>query len=740
MVEVQDRIPTATEERLESEEVRAGFGTFKGVYTPSLLTILGVIMYLRMGWVLGNAGLGETLLIVTISSSITFLTGLSISAIATNMKVGGGGAYYMISRSLGLEPGAAVGLPLFLAQALVISFYIAGFAESINNLLPILPAKLVGVVTLVGLTALAYFSADLALKAQFFILAVIAGSLVSFFAGGPPPEGFPPVAEVPELESFWVVFAVFFPAVTGIEAGIAMSGDLKNPSRSLPLGTIAAVLTGYAVYMAIPIFLSGIVPQEVLLTDTLVLRKVAWWGDAILLGVWGATLSSALSSLLGAPRTLQALARDGVVPRILGRGSGPLDEPRLATAAAFVIALIGVLAGDLNAIAPVLSMFFLTSYGVLNLAAGFEGLIGSPSWRPKFRTPWALSLLGAFGCFATMFMINPGATFVAAFLSGGVFYLMQKRQMRAHWGDLRYGLLMLLARYAVYRLDESRPDERTWRPNILVLSGSPTARFYLIELADAITHGKGFLTVCTIVPENFSSHRIEATRLAIRDYVRKRGVPALVEVQVADDVMVGARNLIRSHGVGPLVPNTIMLGETENVENFTEFARLIRLVYETRCNLIIVREGRSAPIFGRGRRIDIWWGLERQNAGLMLALGYMLTTSPEWRESQLCLKTIVRQAEDQVRAETRLNSFVRESRLEAEVEVIVSLREDVFRTISQASRASHLVFIGLRPPDPEESVEAYSQYYADLLKKTDDFPPTAIVMAAENIEFDRIFQ
>ncbi len=721
----------------------AGFGTFKGVFTPSILTILGVIMYLRMGYILGNAGLGATLLIVTMSSLITLLTGLSISAIATNMKVGGGGAYYMISRSLGLEPGAAIGLPLFFSQALVVSFYIAGFSESIHALFPTLPTKAIGVATLVVLTALAYFSADLALKTQFLILAAIVFSLVSLFAGGMPEGGLKAVGEVPETVGFWVIFALFFPAVTGIEAGIAMSGDLKDPARSLPLGTIAAVVTGYAVYMAIPIFLSGFVPREVLLTDNLMMQKIAWIGEAILVGIWGATLSSALASLLGAPRTLQALARDGVVPRFLGRGHGDADEPRVATGAAFLIALAGVLLGDLDAIAPILSMFFLTSYGVLNFSAGFEGLISSPSWRPTFRTPWGLSLLGAFGCVATMFMINAGATFIAAFLCGTVFYLMERRQLRAHWGDMRHGLLMLLARYAVYRLDDSKPDERSWRPSIMVLSGSPASRWYLIELGDALTHGDGFLSVAAILTDpSGGPERVSKLRDTVKAYLQKRNVPALVQVAVADDVMKGAQSLVRHYGIGPLVPNTYLLGESEEEENLPEFIRLLFQIHESRRNVVLVREGQAGPYFGGSRRIDVWWGLGlRRNAGLMLALGYMLKTSSEWRRAELYVKTIVDSEEQRPGAEQRHREFLTKTRLQAQGEVIVrsSSEHTVFQTIREASQGAHLVFLGLRPPEEGQDAADYSAYYKKLLEETKGLPPTALVMGAENIAFSRIF-
>ena len=229
-----------------------GFGTFQGVFTPSILTIIGVVMYLRFGWMLGNVGLPTSLLIVTMGSAITLLTGLSIAALATNMRVKGGGAYFILSRSLGLEAGAALGLPLALAQTICVSFYIAGFAEAlVQSGLPVVSGwdpRLVGLATLAVLALVATLSADLALKSQYFIMAAIAFSLVAFFLGGAPADLAPPdAAAVPPRLDFWAVFAVFFPAVTGILSGLGMSGDLKDPGRSIPTGTIAAVLVGIEV-------------------------------------------------------------------------------------------------------------------------------------------------------------------------------------------------------------------------------------------------------------------------------------------------------------------------------------------------------------------------------------------------------------------------------------------------------------------------------------------------------------
>ncbi|MDE5089017.1 MAG: amino acid permease, partial [Trichodesmium sp. St16_bin2-tuft] len=477
-----------------------GLGTFGGVYTPSILTILGVIMYLRFGWVVGNVGLLGTILIVTLSTSITLLTSLSVSAIATDRIVRGGGAYYMISRSLGLETGGAVGIPLYFAQALSVALYTIGFAESIVDVFGSFNQLYVALITTIAVAVLAFTSAEIAIKAQYFIMAAIALSLISLAFGHPLETTSIDILATPgeSREPFWNVFAVFFPAVTGIMAGVSMSGDLREPNRSIPIGTLAAVGTGYLIYMTLPIILAMRATPTTLIENPLIMKEMAFWGPAILFGVWGATLSSAIGSILGAPRVLQALARDGVLPRwlsFLGNGSKSNDEPRIGTAVTLGVATATVCVGDLNIIAPVLTMFFLTTYMVLNVSAGIEGFLESPSFRPTFKVHWSLSMLGALGCLVVMFLINAVATVIAAVIVLAIFIWLQRRELETTWGDARRGIWMALVREGILQIGQE--DTKNWRPHILVLSGVPKKRWLLIRFADHLTHNRGIITVCS---------------------------------------------------------------------------------------------------------------------------------------------------------------------------------------------------------------------------------------------------
>ncbi len=715
-----------------------GLSTFGGVFTPSILTILGVIMYLRFGWVVGNVGLLGTFAVVTLSTTITFLTALSIAAISTDQQVRIGGAYYMISRSLGIEAGGAIGIPLFLAQGLSVALYTVGFAESMVGVFPSLNEKAVGIATTLAVTGLALTSARIAIRAQYFIMGAIGLSLLSLLFGGPVESTAAEVAAraAGEPESFWKVFAVFFPAVTGIMAGVNMSGDLENPGRSIPRGTFAAIGTGYAVYMIVPILLVWRVDVGALQMDPLVMRRMAFWGDAILMGVWGATLSSAVGSILGAPRVLQALARDGTLPRslsFLGAGSGADDSPRVGTVVTLALALTAVWFGNLNIIAPILTMFFLTTYGVLNISAGIEKLLHSPSFRPLFNVHWSLSLLGALGCISMMFLINPAATVVAAIFVTGIFLWLERRGLEAAWGDVRMGIWLTLTRAGLMRL-KRQVDPRNWRPHLLVFTGAPMKRWHLVELANSFTHNRGLFTVATVLRSRSATlERRKALEESIQDFLSKRGIAALSRVISATDPFVGAERLGETYGLGTLVPNTIILGDTSQEDHIPAYCRMVEHFYYSKRNVIIVREDEEHR-FGKKEIIDIWWGGLQGNGALMLILAYLLQTSFHWRGARVRLKMVVPDEDAAREARKNLAAMAERTRTGAEPHVLAAQDRPFLEILQESSADADLVFLGIAEPDPGEM----ESYYPELRKRTQGLPSTVFVLAAEEIAFREV--
>ncbi|MEX2400281.1 MAG: Na-K-Cl cotransporter [Rhodothermales bacterium] len=714
-----------------------GLSTFGGVFTPSILTILGVIMYLRFGWVVGNVGLIGTLLIVTLSTSITFLTALSIAAIATDQRVRIGGAYYMISRSLGIESGGAIGIPLYLAQGLSVALYTVGFAESVVSVFPALDMKLVGIITTVLIAALALTSAKMAIRAQFFIMAGIALSLVSLAFGQPIEETHIEMwgAAGRHSEPFWVVFAVFFPAVTGIMAGVNMSGDLKDPAKSIPRGTFWAIGVGYVIYMGLPVLIANRADALTLIEDPLIMRRMAFWGDAILIGVWGATLSSAVGSILGAPRVLQALARDGVLPRRLqwlGKGSGDDDAPRAGTVVTLGLALAAVYLGNLNIIAPILTMFFLTTYGVLNIAAGVERLLQSPSFRPSLKVHWAFSLLGALGCISVMFLINAPATLIAAAFVTGIFVWLKRREMRSAWGDVWRGVWMALTRAGLLRL-RGKSEPKNWRPHLLVLSGAPARRWHLVDLASALSHSRGLITVSTVLAtDSVTRGRQDAMENRITEYLEDRGVQALVRVITAPDPFEGAERLVDAYGLGGLAPNTILLGDSGDAASRGRYCEMISHFYDANRNVMIVRDDRVQG-FGRRERIDVWWGGLKGNGGLMMLLAYLIRTDLSWRGAVVRLKMVVANESAAEDARANVTALLAETRTGAELDVIAAHGRPFVDILYESSHNADLVFMGMAEPNDD-----YVSYYEQLRKRTEGLPTTVFVLAAEEIAFDEV--
>lgn len=716
------------------------FGTFLGVYTPSVLTILGVMMYLRFGWVLGNTGLPMAVLVLVLSSAITLVTGLSASAIATNMRVGVGGEYYMVSRSLGLELGGAIGIPLFLCRTLSLTLYSFGLAESLAFLWPTAqwappPLQWMAAAIIVLTTAVAGKSAAASLKMQLPIMLAVGLSVLALIGGILAGDLSAPEL-VPHYErsapgGFWYVYAVFFPAVTGFTAGIGMSGDLEDPKRSIPKGTLLAVGTGFLVYLLIlsMLAISGKVSGEELATidpnAPPIWSKMALFGLWLVFpGMWGAILSSAFGSALGGPRVLQALAMDGLVPRLIGRTS-KTGQPTIATWITGLIALGAVALGDLNAVGRWVTIFFLTLYVTINLSAGLERLVGDPSYRPTIRVPWIVSLAGSVGAVVVMFLIHKVACFSAISCELLLYLYLRRRAMVSSWGDVRAGFWTALARFALLKLRGRTLQARNWRPNILLFTNNPASRLGLVRMATWFNQDRGVVTVCQLVVGDLQQQgaQLNAQIEELNEALDRAGLVAFGEVDIVPEFESGLVGIAQANGFAGLQSNTLMFGWPNDDKGLAMLLRVTSALSRINKSAILARLPKVEGLT-RHQRIDVWWGGLQHNGDLMLLLAHLLNLNPEWRQASVTLRTIVADEQEREPRATQLTELVTEVRIDAETDVLIRPPDrSVIDMMHEASRDADVVFAGLAIPEPGAELE----YAGRLFKLADGFAATILV-------------
>ncbi|MCM4153912.1 Na-K-Cl cotransporter [Arenibacter sp. N53] len=500
--------------------IKKTFGTFAGVFTPTTLTILGVIMYIRQPWVVGNAGVLGALGIVLLSVAITLTTALSLSSITTNIRIGSGGAFSLISQSLGLEIGGAIGIPFYFAQSIAVAMYIFGFREGLQTLTPDVNPLILDLLIFAVVMGIAFISTSFAFKIQFVILGIIVLSLVSIYGAlfvneldyniqwtGTYPGS---IENDFNGSSFWIVFAVFFPAVTGVMAGANMSGDLTNPRKSIPVGTISSVIITTIIYVSL-IFVAAVIasPDELARNYNVFIDK-SLYGPIVLAGLLGATLSSALGSFVGAPRILLALGEKNILPKSqkLAKKSKK-GEPVNAMLITAVLVLFGISLRNLNTIAPLLTMFFMITYAMVNVVALVEQTLGLPSYRPTLKIPIIVPAIGAFGSIAIMFVLNVIiALFSLIFIV--IFYLyLVKMNIKSAAGDSRSGLFTALAEWATKKTNSLRQERevRSWRPDLLIPVTMPKELRSSFKLIHSIIYPKGSVKILALRNENEAEQR-----------------------------------------------------------------------------------------------------------------------------------------------------------------------------------------------------------------------------------------
>ncbi|XP_056873925.1 solute carrier family 12 member 2 isoform X1 [Takifugu flavidus] len=618
----------AAKESAESKGV-VKFGWIKGVLVRCMLNIWGVMLFIRMSWIVGQAGIALSCLIVLMATVVTTITGLSTSAIATNGFVRGGGAYYLISRSLGPEFGGSIGLIFAFANAVAVAMYVVGFAETVVELLAgadaimtdnINDIRIIGTITVILLLGISVAGMEWEAKAQIFLLIVLITAIINYFIGtfisveskkafgffgydgsllwenmGPDFRG----------QTFFSVFAIFFPAATGILAGANISGDLADPQLAIPRGTLLAILITGIVYLGVAVSTGSCIVREAtgninstvssqfvanctdaackfgfdfsscknpaadckygLLHDFQVMSMVSGFGPVITAGIFSATLSSALASLVSAPKVFQALCKDNIYPGlgIFAKGYGKNNEPLRGYILTFGIALAFILIAQLNIIAPIISNFFLASYALINFSVFHASLAKSPGWRPSFKyyNMW-VSLAGAILCCVVMFVINWWAALLTNVIVLGLYIYVSYKKPDVNWGSSTQALTYHQALTHTLRLSGVEDHIKNFRPQCLVMTGYPNSRPALLDLVHSFTKNVG-LMICGHVRMGYrrpNYKELATDQARYQRWLLKHECKAFYTPVFAEDLKQGTQYLLQATGLGRLKPNTLVLG------------------------------------------------------------------------------------------------------------------------------------------------------------------------------------
>ncbi|WP_232827406.1 amino acid permease [Winogradskyella aurantiaca] len=700
------------------------FGTFGGVFTPTLLTILGVIMYLRLGWVVGNAGLMGAWLIIIISFLITLCTALSMSAITTNIRIGAGGAYAIVSQALGLEVGGSLGIPRYVSQGLAVTMYIFGFREGWLGIFPEHNAFIVDFAVFGILFTIAYISANLAIKTQYIIMGIIILSLISIVMAAYSGSMFVPTSEAlgwgsfkGSVEndfsgsSFWIVFAVFFPAATGIMAGANMSGELKDPKRSIPAGTLWAIGVSFIIYMLLAFWIARSATEEELLTNYYVMIDKAYFGPFIIAGVLGATFSSALASIVGSSRILYAMGEHKVLPysNILA-GTSKNGQPRNAMIVTGILIFVTLLLRNINAIAPLVTLFFLITYAMINIVVIIEQRLGLISYRPLFRIAKWVPYLGLASSVLAMFIINPTVSLLSIVIVLVVYYYLSRQNLETPFEDVRSGLFVSFAEWAAkHTWGMKKMQQRAWKANLMVPVRDVQGLKGNFEFLRNITKPKGSIKLVGIEP--FTTQSQLAVELeAISASFREKGVFSSSAVIHADEFAKGINYGNQALQGAFFRPNIVFL----NLQDHDDYENELKPVMQEAMRLetgVLLFLSHPTALLGQRNTINVWvsdrsgnWelGWDIGNLDLSVLIAYKLKMN--WG-ARIRLITVVQDPNEEANAKDFLKRLINLARLpETMTEVYVG----DFLNLVEAAPSADLSIFGMNNALPYAFIKEMS--------------------------------
>jgi amino acid transporter len=634
------------------------FGT-AAVFFTAIATILGAILFLRFGYALGMLGFWGVLLIILVAHMVTIPTAFAISEIATNQRVEGGGEYYIISRSFGLNLGGTIGIALFFSQAISVAFYIIAFTEAFEFLFNwfanekniMLPRQAISIPAFFLLAFLILKKgANIGMITLYIVVSILALSLLLFFIGSPEHLSATPdfmKGQWQNMDQFFIVFAIIFPAFTGMTAGVGLSGDLKNPAKSIPKGTIIATISGLILYVLISYKLVTSVSTDMLLDKQLVMAEVAVWGKYIIpIGLAASTISSAIGSILVAPRTLQALGVDFTFSslkgnRFLAKGKSTTNEPYNATLVALLIAFVFVVIGDINAVAIIITMFFMVTYGSLCLISFMNHFGSSPSYRPVFKSHPALSLCGFLFAIFLMFKIDTLFT-ILAFVMIMIIYFRISSYHKERGGMesiIRSVLFQLNRKLQVYlQRPSAGVKEMSWHPAVVCVSEYTSERDNAFRLMTWVSYKHGFGTYIKFIQGYYSKSMHEKSEKVmgeLTDRVENYKSNVYVDTIVSPSYTSAIAQVIQLPGISGMCNNTILFEfDKKNPDNLHQIIDNLNLVRSGNYDVAILGASNKGSNFKEG--IHIWiQKLDVNNINLMIYLSYIIMGHPDWKNSKI---------------------------------------------------------------------------------------------------------
>lgn len=716
---------------------KKGFGTAP-VFFTAISTILGAILFLRFGYAVGTVGFWGVILIILLGHMVTIPTAMAISEIATNKRVEGGGEYFIISRSFGLNIGATIGIALFLSQAISVAFYVIAFTEAFEPFFKyvheryniLLPRQAISIPAMLLLALLILKKgANVGVKALYVVVAILAVSLVLFFLGSTEEAEkmnySMESAAFRNKEDFFIVFAIIFPAFTGVTAGVGLSGDLRKPSRSIPLGTTTAAFAGMIIYFFIVYKLASSATVDDLLNKQLIMGDIAIGGSLIIpLGLAASTISSALGSVMVAPRTLQALASDRSFPSSklnwwLSRGRKSDREPIHASVITVIIALVFVSVGDVNAVAGIISMFFMVTYGTLCLISFLNHFGASPSYRPTFKSRWYLSLPGFIISIWVMFKINATYALLAIIVMTLLYILINyyHRERQGLESIFKNAIFQLNRNLQVYLQKKSnKKTEQEWRPSAICISSKSFERDTAFRLLNWISFKYGFGTYLHRIEGYYSkkSHaeaqetlqKLVSTFDSIENHV-------YIDTLISPSYTSAIAQAVQLPGISGM-ENNMMIFEysKDRPEELKEIMENHSLVNAGNFDVCILASSQKNIVCKQG--IHVWIrSFDEYNANLMIMLSFIISGHPEWKKSQIKIFDICKTEQyDEVIENNK--KLIREGRLpitEKNIEVIIEKPETNNKSlITERSKDAALTLIGFRGESLKHDTDVFSGY------------------------------